>query len=123
MSETQVNIPLLRKAVEWAEAEAAKPFADSEWEQRFYVISADDAGENTPWGRIRLQKSPECGTCYCIAGWTAQQESPQSPMYDSRDIATAALGLNIGQADALFHASNTIENVRRIAENIAGERL
>jgi hypothetical protein len=121
----QVNIPLLRKAVEWAEAEAAKPFELSEWEQRYYVLTKADAEDypDLSWGRLRASKAPECGTCYCIAGYVAATTTGDEEPLDPEWTAISALGLTEHQAEALFGASNTIEDVRCIAEEIAGERL
>jgi hypothetical protein len=125
MSEPTPNIPLLRKAVEWAEAEAAKPYELCEWNQATWARAAYD-----------LQgKSPECGTCYCVAGYVASQigDVPKSgaaivnlsPGHSDTvpNVAKEALGLTQRQAAALFMAGNTIEDVRQIAEKIAGERL
>ena len=133
MTEPTVNVPLLRKAVEWAEAEAAKPIELSEWEQGAYVADKESQdiwrrqyaskGEAPPvdeWhGRLAL-KAPECGTCYCIAGYVAQM---QGDLSNTSVLAATTLGLTEDQADDLFHDDNTIEDVRRIAESIAGERL
>jgi len=141
VSMSEVNIPLLRKAVEWAEAEAAKPIELSRWEQGVYVSTPEDqrdAVEELKWGRNsgtteRLaSKSPECGTCYCIAGYVAQAVDPRFEDRDSidepefitaRTVATEALRLDFTQAGYLFDGGNTIEDVRRIAESIAGESL
>ena len=78
----EVNIPLLRKAVEWAEAEAL-----------------------------------------CIAGKVAFDLTGNMSYFDAEPIAREALGLDNGQAIRLFNQWNDIEDVRRIAEDIAGERL
>lgn len=110
----EVNIPLLRKAVEWAEAEAAKPLPESQWYQ----------------GAFRQEKA--CGTAYCIAGYVAQMQDPRY----AKDVwaggkfvgetAAEALGIKSSMGTEpghLFYSGNTIEDVRRIAEDIAGERL
>lgn len=126
MTDQTVNIPLLRKAVEWAEAEAAKPEGESEWYQGFWL--------STPIG--------DCGTAYCIAGWVAQHVDPRYALRSAADgvhacdIAGDALGLpnpepswvHMGLTgrhamQPLFSGGNSIEDVRRIAESIAGERL
>lgn len=123
MTEQQVNIPLLRKAVEWAEAEAAKPPELCEWRQVFWV----SAREYTPaWGAwvssMPAEKDPECGTCYCIAGYVVATEVGPTP-HDVPALAASLLGLTEYEAGPLFSASNSIEDVRRIAEEIAEERL
>jgi hypothetical protein len=124
---TDVNIPLLRKAVEWAEAEAAKPERLSAWNQSWWAVQPESLGRST-----------DCGTCYCIAGFIASmqelQEAPSEYVptdidfvgldggrVDASDVAMKALGVTDDKG--LFYAGNTIEDVRRIAESIAGESL
>lgn len=111
-----VNIPLLRKAVEWAEAEAAKPDqTQCEWYQRQWVIPAADIGR-------------ACGTCYCIAGYVALVSGIEVDCM-AEENAAALLGINPrlhNSFEGLFAVDNTIEDVRRIADEIAagaGERL
>jgi hypothetical protein len=118
------NIPLLRKAVEWAEAEAAKTDGTCLWDQGAWAQETD------------------CGTAYCIAGFAAVNSIPNAhevpdgfgyvDLYvDGEeafwfDTGGRALGLTLFEAEKLFHAQNTIADVRRIAEGIAaraGERL
>lgn len=126
--EPAVNIPLLRKAIEWAEAEAAKPWELSEWNQGWWMSepalvrpSYDliDAG----LARRDQAKAPECGTCYCIAGFVAAETQNVHDPFLARDTAADALGLDEDQADELFDGGNNIADVRRVAESIAGERL
>ena len=143
--ETEVNIPLLRKAVEWAEVEAQKPEIDCLWDQSDYITSptirawrmtsqyvALDQGPLARRAeRERLTKAvaPHCGTAYCIAGWVGQLLDPRYEKADDvkgmcvSEFAADALGLNPDQADELFEGSNTIGDVRRIAERIAGGAL
>lgn len=117
---SEVNVPLLRKAVEWAESEAAKPREVSQWHQ------------------TRFAEPIDCGTAYCLAGWVAVNDGlPQSVFAEYmaksdasgeaaitiEDRAAAVLGLTDEQANRLFDADNTIEDVREIAESMAGERL
>ena len=110
-----VNIPLLRKAVEWADAEDAAAGGKGSWNQHVYIA-----------------ESASCGTQYCIAGWTLHADGwPDEDITDCVDPAEhAALLLGIppfdGEAAAghhLFSDQNTIEDIRRIAEELAGERL
>jgi hypothetical protein len=116
------NIPLLRKAVEWAEAEAAKTDGTGLWEQMDYITDKP------------------CGTAYCIAGWVIAT-SPEAeihddfgyrfPVIEGRNLLWAEagqelLGLTEIEADDLFCDRNDIEDVRYYAEQIAarvGERL
>lgn len=129
---TEVNIPLLRKAVEWAEAEAQKPRELREWEQDRFFIPASNNDPNVVAVRPGLAerereqygKAAECGTCYCIAGYVAQVTSDAPLVYrEVEGLAVEALGITEGQGMRLFDACNRIEDVRRIAEDIAGERL
>lgn len=141
MTEQTVNIPLLRKAVEWAEAEAAKPWATRQWYQPLWAAEAslvspslDDLESGIS---ARATKAADCGTCYCIAGFVTSlaaaderaglgyvaQYGDDGEMLVPKEYATQALGLNRQQAVRLFDANNDIEDVRRIAESIAGERL
>lgn len=128
MKAPEVNIPLLRKAVEWAEAEAAKPRELCEWHQGAWVALPQE-----------LRRAPDCGTCYCIAGHvvaTLGYTHPAKNEYgdhmvnpvtkghvDPHKRAMKELGLTDDQAGELFRGCNNIKDVRRIAEAIAGERL
>lgn len=129
MSESNVNIPLLRKAVEWAEAEAAKPPEVRQWDQGWWVTLPAERAEE-----FEVDEAA-CGTAYCIAGWTCHaagdvfDESRSecvSNLADGTHISYRArdlLGISSSGAEALFYGGNTIADVRRIAESIAGERL
>lgn len=134
MNEKNVNVPLLRKAVEWAEAEAVKPPELREWEQNWWVLTPEErarrveVAQNDPnyydsreWAAYI--KAPECGTCYCIAGFVAAQTDSGAVGYQVEAAAAEALGLDLDSAGPLFDCDNTIEDVRRIAESLAGERL
>lgn len=118
-----VNIPLLRKAVEWVETQAELSLSDGhcEWDQTLW------AGKTS------------CGTTYCVAGYVAFLEgwnltptpgiehislcSKDGKSAHIPDIAHKVLGLNRWQRDSLFNSTNGASDVRRIAEEIAGEPL
>lgn len=133
---SEVNVPLLRKAVEWAETESQKPKELSEWYQGAWCSEPGKYSEFVE-NNAFYQKAEDCGTCYCIAGWVAAetQGKPISLGLFSgfvfvgghsthvSDIAARELGLDCQQANDLFKATNSIQDVRRIAEKIAGERL
>lgn len=126
---SQVDIPLLREAVEWAEAEAAKPPELCEWEQSAWVTTFDP-DEEARWGawgtsttREKMDRAPACGTCYCIAGYVAVQVGGPGADFRGSASVTGALGITLEDGGRLFRADNSIEDVRRIAEEIAGERL
>jgi len=130
-----VNIPLLRKAVEWAEAEAMKPIEMSRWEQTMWVTTPQDQAYSRArlaelgprgwngWMEQAAKRAPECGTCYCIAGYIAHEVEGMAVGRSADDAAGDLLGISTDNADELFNANNTIEDVRRIAESIAGEKL
>lgn len=119
------NIPLLRKAVEWAEAEAAKTDGTCQWNQGNYA-----------W-------KTTCGTAYCIAGYVVAisdlPDATQEVMSSGcvrlwingeltcwADAADELLGLTDEEGDALYWGTNTVAEVRAAAEQIAaraGERL
>jgi hypothetical protein len=119
------NIPLLRKAVEWAEAEAAKPHPQERlWDQSSYAQPSN------------------CGTAYCIAGYAVINGVPGAEaevngwgdyyLRVNGEIAhwgtegCEVLGLTYEEGDALFADDNDIQRVREVAEQIAaraGERL
>lgn len=130
---SEVNVPLLRKAVEWAEAEWAKGTDEDgrlvgDWYQGEWVVTAEERD-----GYETLAAS--CDTAYCIAGYVGvlalgPDAFDRSWWFDEdegvthvSEVAQRALGLTTFEADALFKGSNTIEDVRRIAEGIAGEPL
>lgn len=117
---SEFNLPLLRKAVEWAESEDRKPKPESEWFQTFFAMPG-----------VMIDR--DCETAYCIAGYVAKSAGREANEFeDWDDIAMELLGIDWTDAwerekgGGLFAASNTIEDVRRIAENIAhkyGEEL
>lgn len=141
MEET-VNIPLLRKAVEWVETQAKLPTIDREWEQSTYISSPSKTALSLIWDKLEYPfdnpfeqwsyvdiLEPHCGTTYCVAGYISQ-------LCDSRykdrfcvdevsmpDFAAEQLGLTPLEASRLFHATNTASDVRTIAEEITGEPL
>lgn len=159
------NIPLLRKAVEFAEASAARQLTyeqalGTEYEGDDELYFKSDPNELTwnqsNWSMLksRVVDSTEqatlehCGTAYCIAGFVASQEPGytvelnSTPLNDNSgrffvdlreyidgnpfshsQVAREALGLSVYDADALFSGSNSISEVRTIAEKIAGEVL
>lgn len=126
VDDVQPNIPLLRKCIEWVEAEAAKPYDERLWRQTVWAVEED------------------CGTACCIAGYAVLAGIPGvtvvpptilsgnlglrvhgAPM-DWYEAGQAALGLDFDEADELFNDYNTAEDLRRIAARIAasvGERL
>jgi hypothetical protein len=140
------DIPMLRKAVEWVEFQAALPEIDREWVQESYLTRPHDRAVGLAHAAIysRIERQlmtyneinqvaariePHCGTAYCVAGYIAAHVDPRYVSNDvvngvhSSLVAIEALGITHEQAKDLFHGSNTAEKVRRIAERIAGEPL
>lgn len=112
--ETKPNIPALRKAVEWVEQQAALPKEEREWEQIHWI-----------------SRRSYCGTAYCVAGYVAIKlvgAKVDDAARDRRtnchvsDIAAEYLGIR-GVEDSLFCATNDAADIRRAAENLAGEPL
>ncbi len=117
-----VNIPLLRKSVEWVEEQAALPWVNREWYQDewrrpgHFIINAQG-------------QKKSCDTVMCIAGRIAdwhgiEWNSNGYIAVDGRsvpEIASELLGIE--RSSGLFDVNNTAADVRRIAEELAGERL
>lgn len=147
---SNVNVPLLRKAIEWAEAEAAKPPPQSEWHQggwkcrprahAMLLAEEECIGEYgvdvKRWNAVTEQLLPDCGTSYCVAGYVTMVVHGMkfdNDWYDANDhvaaIAADLLGIEPPgcrqrpEKGHLFCAANTIQDLRRIAEDLAGERL
>jgi hypothetical protein len=135
-----VNIPLLRKAVEWVEFQASLPEIDREWDQSRYITSSDLRAriliEVTHNGDDFSQYYPQlaaisnhCGTAYCVAGYIGQMHDERYKYEDQiggTHVSTYAmdlLGIDKDDGHALFMGDNTAADVRRIAERIAGEPL
>jgi hypothetical protein len=132
---TEINIPLLRKAVEWVEAQDALPEIDSEWFQGNYVLGPAAKAlylvgrEHRSEIQNLHQVAAHCGTVYCVAGYIGQLTDER---YKHSDIvggvhvsavAERELGLTYGQAQELFHGSNSAAHIRELAERFAGEAL
>lgn len=141
-----VNVPLLRKAVEWAETEATIPEIDREWAQDVWHHSAANKArdlaytflcdmtskERTPGEQLDIRQvssrlEPMCKTSYCIAGWICHEAGIAPTTVDERDefdwVENANRLLGIDRAYGLYSGGNSIEAIRFIAEYIAGEPL
>lgn len=129
------NVPYLRKIVEWVETEA-KRTEDREWYQATWMSPGNEAQVDFS-GQIHF-----CDTACCVAGKVALLEGWRPQTYNGDNssgftgnvikgdetmhtsaVAQNALGLTQDQADDLFEATNDAEDIRAIAEKIAGERL
>ncbi len=132
MTTPTINIPLLRKAVEWVEEQAALPREGSAWNQESWMskpVEESDGGY--------------CNTAMCIAGaishWAGWKPVWVDTQVENRYYADSAikdgvekaieviaadeLGLEYGEKDYLFRASNDAASIRSVAERIAGEAL
>lgn len=100
----RVNVPLLRKAMEWAEVEATKPAEESQWNQLAYLSGTQR----------------RCGTAYCVAGYVGQlldaryadDEFGGDLHQHVSNFAAEALGLSREMEVDLFAATNDIEDLR-----------
>ena len=71
-----------------------------------------------------LTAAPRTASPGTSRGWWARTApSRRTPLERHRGAAATALNIDTMQASALFSASNTIEDVRQIAELIAGGPL
>lgn len=118
-----VNIPLLKQVVEWAEEQAQLPPQECEWDQRWFIMKDPDERALQIWQDHGIEvPAAECRTTFCIAGYIAFALGERRDS-DPWSSARRALGLSDLQANALFAFDNTIEDIRRIAEDIAGRKL
>lgn len=142
MNHPTLDIPLLRKAVEWVETEAARPEGGA-WNQGQWVFNITqylDRHDDRTDAEAYLQQlgiATSCGTAYCVAGYIGQLLNPGYETTDHcmingedthvSDFAQVALGLTMNERDRLFDGDNdAAETVRKVAESIAaraGERL
>jgi hypothetical protein len=130
MSEKKVNVPLLRKAVEWVEEQASKPEGGNWYQGSWVQYLANLSEYDRTWLWENYHVDPHCGTAYCMAGYIGQlyDDAYKTSDYNSdgehvSGFAREALGINHGQADQLFAGNNTAERIRQLAEEIAGEKL
>lgn len=121
-TERTPNIPELRKTVEWVEAQSQLLPSERDWNQSTWIYPrrSDDAQMSV------------CGTWRCFAGEVALRHgfpvASRAQLADGnivpiKEFAAYHLGIDISQANQLFAASNGAAEIRRIAEEIAGEPL
>lgn len=113
----EFNLPLLRKAIEWAKAEAALE-NNGQWDQG-------------TWRRVEA-----CGTKYCVAGYVCETMGerwhPEYPQWvmDAEtgndvipgQVAAQHLGLYECEAAQLFRGDNSIHMVLDYARAFAARR-
>lgn len=118
------NIPLLRKVVEWVEwqdqLEEGKEWYQGTWFHQNYFAEEE-------W----------CDSAMCVAGkvvtdagWVLVKQDLSRSLVAKNgymeavwDVAAELLGLDDITAGNLFDGGNEAHDIRRIAEEIAGERL
>lgn len=122
----------LESAVKWAEVEAEKgPLGG--WNQEMWALPMKDLLSLRFPGTdaeavMASTTEPICESAFCIAGHVAYEaglvrtDRHGNPSLTTGEQWSAAgrrlLDINIHQADALFDGSNSIEQVRYIAEQI-----
>lgn len=120
-----LDIGLLRKAVEWAEHEAAKPESQSEWRQYTWV-----------------SRTYDCGTACCMAGKIVLDHDGLDELLRLDSIVTGGEAIAVGVRAAallgvefhevmdssdgstkthLFHGSNDLADVQRLAAELAAK--
>ncbi len=129
-----VNIPVLRKMLEWVEEQDKLAIATRDWYQ-------------PDWFSFKPLEE-DCGTQYCAAGYVVQLEgwepykegamdTTQGRMGTSRcekhgvvkevgEVATKILGVTVEESHSLFYGGNDARAIRRKCEEIAekaGEKL
>lgn len=134
-TELTVNVPLLRKALEWVEYQASLPLIDREWRQEGFITLPENIAammlKFTPVyeGTKLEQVANHCGTAYCVAGYVGQLLEPAYALDEFHggqhvgEFAKQELGLTNGQADALFDGCNSAQTIRALCEQFAGEAL
>ena len=140
-NETEVNIPLLRKAVEWVEREAELPWWKRMWYQGTWAaLKRDVYSYKERTFKKYEQELDYCGTACCLAGYVVQLNHTVEFEVDEdgdfvdvlvdgsdklsiSDLAREELGLTQVQAAMLFDGGNRASDIRKIAERIAGEPL
>lgn len=124
-------IPLLRKGVEWVEEQDKLDPKIREWMQSEWTITSEF--------RVSEHGHPvECGTGRCLAGYLGYQIDPAAfkddwvhpetgeyvDTYVQRVMEIDDSGYEEGDIyHDLWAGDNTAEDIRRIAEEIAGQKL
>ena len=136
-----LNVPMLRKGVDWVMEQNELADEDREWDQESWAFLDRPARAAMA---AQDRHDPMCCTSMCFAGYVAyitgwtfefpnglRMEGAEVARKDGRvdSIATIAkreLGITDEQGDSLFNASNDADDIRYIAEVIvmeAGDRL
>lgn len=120
------NIPLIRKYVEWVEAQEKLQHGRQWYQGNWFLDITKEIQEDgfEQWS---------CGTACCVAGKVVMDHGwlPYSESYVEKDgekrivwiLAAELLGIDHDDADRLFDGDNDARRIREIAEEIVGERL
>lgn len=134
---SDVNVPLLRKTLDWAygEWQKARRGEISEWNQEDWMLPTEAV---MPFDEdeviAAVQQGLACGTSCCIAGkvafddgwrtrvpwgssWLVHPAAPGAE-YPAREVGADLLGLTDSQAHELFSGNNKIHDLYRIAARI-----
>jgi hypothetical protein len=139
--EVTVNVPLLRKTLDWAygEWQKAQRGEISEWFQNHWMIDTLDIAPRDINVSAAVRSGAACGTSCCIAGKVAY-DAGWRPAYSYgssyaahpdkpgekrliRDVAEKLLGLNGWDSTDLFRGSNTIYDLYETAERITNGEI
>lgn len=127
---SEINVPLLRKTLDWAHEEWQKHLRGeiSEWQQGTWMINTADLYEHSEKVYAAFRAGQACGTACCIAGkvalddgWHTTYAGLGGRIYrdgESRSaffVGAELLGLDEDQATELFSGSNTIYNLYAVA--------
>lgn len=120
MSGPTPNLPLLRKVLDHIDT---FPEEHNQGIWGFEIRWPDRTQDVV----MRNRLEGKCDTAMCVAGWAVALGDPTlfAGIWTSYDAA-ALLGLTASEAEDLFYASNTRDEIQRFAERVAaraGERL
>jgi hypothetical protein len=127
------NLPLLRKANEWVQAEALLPLPEREWEQSSWMITPSERKLYAVYvTKAEREAWIKCGTAYCIAGYVASLFGPvhRTPegvviAHDGSQVdqyAAVALGLTGYEADELFEGDNSASFIDGFIRNLFADQ-
>lgn len=120
MDPITLDVPLLRKVVEWAEAEAARPIEECEWNQELWAVAG-----------VEIERT--CGTAFCVAGKLISDADGADSLNALSGVGCIQRGaelLGVSSQDVwsqgrydepqgLFAPGNTIADVRAEAAELA----
>lgn len=120
MEPITLDVPLLRKVVEWAEAEAARPIEECEWNQELWAVAG-----------VEIERT--CGTAFCVAGKLIYDADGAESLDLLSGLGAVERGAELlgvqprdvwsndcyGEIQGLFAPENTITDVRTEAVRLA----